>query len=141
MTELTSRPSFLVTLRMYTSAIALPNSSSLTTPRTVSTLLLRIAAISAFLSSTFPFVVLPGFEDCSRDVNAAGVIARIIFELFAESRREEPVGRVVQLCGIPACGQDPQRLIAHIAKHGFIERGHTADDGHLFLEPVFDELP
>ena len=42
--------------------VALPNSSNLTTPRTVSALLPRIAVISAFLSLTFLLVVLERYK-------------------------------------------------------------------------------
>ena len=50
------------------------------------------------------------------------------------------VERIVEFGRIPARGQDPQRLVAHVAQHGFVERGHAADHGHLVLQAVFDEL-
>ena len=82
----------------------------------------------------------PSFENLARNVGAAGIIAGIVFELFAERLRERLVERIVQFCGIPAGGHNPQRLVAHIAKHGFIERRHAADHGHFVLQAIFDKL-
>ena len=51
------------------------------------------------------------------------------------------VDRVVDLRRVPAGGDDAERLVAHVAQHRLVERGHAADRRDLAAQTVLVELP
>src|SRR3954464_10726188 len=81
-----------------------------------------------------------GLEHRGFGVGCRGIEPGVVFPFLAECRGELAVDRIVDLGRIPACSQDAEGLVAHVAQHRLIERGHAAAHLHLPGEALFVEL-
>src|SRR5262245_59064854 len=79
-------------------------------------------------------------EHCGLGIGRRGVEARVVLDLGPERGRELLVLRIVELGRVPARGEDAERLVAHVAQHRLVERGHAADGRDLAAQPVLVEL-